>query len=108
VPSNCWESRPSFGQPNQPNQISYLRNPTVPDLDVSLIKTIPVTESKRFQVRVDAFNFTNTPLFPGLDTNPNDGPPTRQSNGNWQGFGTINLFEQNFPRIVQVSLKFLF
>ncbi|HEV2500548.1 MAG TPA: carboxypeptidase-like regulatory domain-containing protein [Terriglobia bacterium] len=108
VPLNCLPSTPAFSQGNQPDRISYVRNPTVPDLDLSLIKDFPITETKRLEFRADAFNFTNTPLFPGPDTNPNDGAPKRQANGNWQGFGTINLFQQNFPRIVQLSLKFLF
>jgi hypothetical protein len=51
-------------------------------------------------------NLTNTPLFPGPDTNPNDTP--RLSQGRWQGFGTINEFQQNFPRIIQLSLKLYF
>lgn len=108
VPLNCFPSTPPFAQGNQPDRISYVRNPTIPDLDLSLIKDFPITESKKLQFRADAFNFTNTPLFPGPDTNPNDGAPRRQANGNWAGFGTINLFQQNFPRIVQLSLKFFF
>ncbi|MGH9404628.1 MAG: carboxypeptidase regulatory-like domain-containing protein [Terriglobia bacterium] len=107
-PANCFISRPAFSQGNQPDRVSYVRQPTVPDLDLTLEKDIPVTESKHFQLRVDAFNFTNTPLFGGPDTNYNDGPPKRQANGNWQGFGTINLFQDNFPRIVQLTLKFYF
>lgn len=108
APLNCLPSTPAFSQGNQPDRISYVRNPTVPDLDLSLIKDFPITESKRLEFRADAFNFTNTPLFPGPDTNPNDGAPVRQANGNWKGYGTINLFQQNFPRIVQLSLKFIF
>lgn len=108
VPLNCLPSTPSFSQGNQPDRVSYVRNYSVPDLDVSLIKTFPITESKKLQFRADAFNFTNTPLFGGADTNPNDGAPRRQANGNWQGFGTVSFFQDNFPRIVQLSLKFLF
>ncbi len=51
---------------------------------------------------------TNTVLFPGPDTNPGDGPPKVQKNGTYTGYGTVNLYQQNFPRIVQLSLKVLF
>ncbi len=108
VPLNCFLSRPAFSQGNQPDRVSWLREPTVPDLDLTLEKNIPITESKHLQFRADAFNFTNTPLFPPPDTNPNDGPPVRQANGSWKGFGTVNFFQWNFPRIVQLSLKFFF
>ncbi len=107
-PLSCWTATPSWSQGNLPDDISYLRQPYIPNLDLSLEKNLPVTESKRLQLRVDAFNFMNTPLFPGPDTNPYDGPPTRNSNGTWAGFGTVNFYQQNFPRIIQLSLKFLF
>lgn len=107
-PSACFESRGAFSQGNQPDRILYVQQPTVPDLDLTLEKNIPITESKHLQFRVDAFNFTNSPLFGGPDTNYNDGPPVRQANGTWKGYGTINFFQYNFPRIVQLSLKFMF
>lgn len=107
-PTSCWTPIPSWGQGNVPNQVSYLRQPYIPNLDLSLEKKIPVTESKSFELRADAFNLMNTPLFPGPDTNPFDGSPTRNSNGSWSGFGTVPFTQQNFPRIIQLSLKFLF
>lgn len=111
-PVACFVSRPAFSQGNQPDRVSYVRSPTVPDLDLTLEKNIPITESKHLQFRVDAFNFTNTPLFAGgsnqPDTNYNDGPPVRQANGSWKGYGTINFFQSNFPRIIQLSLKLYF
>src|SRR5581483_8075573 len=61
VPLNCFLSRPAFSQGNQPDRVSWLREPTVPDLDLTLEKNIPITESKHLQFRADAFNFTNTP-----------------------------------------------
>lgn len=109
APTSCILPRPSFSQGSDvPDRISYLRSPTVPDLDLTLEKDIPITESKRLQFRVDAFNFTNSPLFGGPDTNTNDGPPRRLANGDWRGFGTVKLFQDNFPRIVQLSMKFIF
>jgi hypothetical protein len=108
APMNCYEGVPSWGQGNLADQISYLRQPSIPNLDLSLEKDFAITEAKRLQFRAEAFNFMNTPLFPGPDTNPYDGPPVRNANGSWSGFGTIPFNQQNFPRIVQVSLKFFF
>jgi len=105
-PKACYTSIPSWGQGNQPDRIGYLRVPHIANWDLSLQKDFHFTESKRLQFRADAFNLTNTPLFPGPDTNPNDA--VKQVNGRWQGFGTVNLFQQNFPRIVQLSLKLFF
>jgi hypothetical protein len=107
-PTSCWVPQPSWSQGNLPDHISYLRQPYIPNLDLSLEKDFRITESKSLQFRAEAFNFMNTPLFPGPDTNPFDGPPVRQSNGTWSGFGTIPFDQLNFPRIIQVSLKFFF
>jgi hypothetical protein len=107
-PLSCWTPIPLLGQGNLPDVVGYLRQPYIPNLDLSLQKDFRITESKRLQFRAEAFNFMNTPLFPGPDSNPYDGPPTLQANGSWVGFGTVPFYQQNFPRIVQLSLKFFF
>jgi hypothetical protein len=110
VPANCYESIPSDGQGNLPDRISSLRMYSVPDFDVALEKNIPITESKTLQVRADAFNMTNTPYFGSLETDPtsNGGKITQSANGSWNGFGTVSNSQYNFPRIIQLSLKFRF
>jgi hypothetical protein len=110
APSNCFMSRGAFSQgiPGWNGQAVNLRDPTIPDLDITVEKNFQVTESKYFQLRMDMFNTFNTPLFGGPDTNYNDGPPVKGSNGAWSGYGTINFYQQNFPRIIQVALKFYF
>ncbi len=104
----CWSSIPQYGLMNLPNQISTLRQPSIPNLDLSVHKEFSVTETARLQFRAEALNLTNSVLFPGPDNNPGDGPAVRQSNGTYTGFGTVNLYQQNFPRVVQLSLKLLF
>jgi hypothetical protein len=106
APKSCYTPIPSRGQGNQPDRVGYLRNPYIPNLDLSLQKEFHLTESKQLQFRADAFNLMNTPLFPGPNENTNQ--PPQLVNGRWQGFGTINFFQQNFPRIVQLSLKLFF
>lgn len=107
-PLGCFSSIPQYGLSNLPNQISTLRQPTITNVDLGVHKDFAVRESMKLQLRAEALNLTNTVLFPGPDNNPGDGPPTLQSNGTYTGFGTVNLYQQNFPRVVQFALKFLF
>lgn len=109
-PTSCWTNIPNMGQGNLQDQIEYLRQPNIPNLDLSAMKNFYLgkSEDKHLQFRVEAFNFFNTPLFPGPDTNPSDGPPVRQPNGSYTGFGTVPFIQQNFPRRVQLALKFIF
>jgi hypothetical protein len=107
-PLSCWQPIPSYGLGVLPNQASSLRQPQVPNLDVSVERNFAIHEGMHLQFRADAFNLTNSVLFGGADTNPWDGAPVKQANGSWSGFGTIAPFQNNFPRIMQLSLKFLF
>ncbi len=107
-PLGCWSTIPQYGLMNLPNQISTLRQPSIVNLDFAVHKDFALRESLKLQVRGEALNLTNSVLFPGPDNNPGDGPPTLQSNGTYTGFGTVNLYQQNFPRVIQLSLKVLF
>lgn len=107
-PLGCWSTIPQYGLMNLPNYISQVRNPTITNLDIALHKDFAITERSRLQFRFEAMNATNTVLFPGPDTNPGDGPPKVNSNGTYSGFGTVNLYQQNFPRILQLALKYIF
>ncbi|MDQ2773846.1 MAG: carboxypeptidase regulatory-like domain-containing protein [Acidobacteriota bacterium] len=104
----CWTTKPQFGLSVLPNQISTLRQPSIVNLDFAVHKDFAVRESMKLQFRAEALNMTNTVLFPGPDNNPGDGAPKLQKNGTYTGFGTVNLYQQNFPRIVQLTLKVLF
>ncbi|MDQ2842041.1 MAG: TonB-dependent receptor, partial [Acidobacteriota bacterium] len=104
----CYSSIPQYGLSVLPNQISTLRQPTITNLDLGVHKDFALRESLRLQFRAEALNLTNTVLFPGPDNNPGDGPPQLQSNGTYTGYGTVNLYQQNFPRILQLALKVIF
>ena len=108
-PTACWDnSLPPFVLSQNPGRISTVRSPQVPDLDVTLQRDFPIKERFRLQLRGEADNITNSVLFPGPDTNPFDGPPVKQANGSWSGFGTIRPFQNNFPRIIKLALKLYF
>lgn len=108
-PLSCWQPSPNpFYALTLPNRTAALRQPQVPNLDISLRRDFPIRERFHLQFRADAFNLTNSVLFPGPDTNPYDGAPVKQANGSWTGFGTIAPYQNNFPRILQFSLKLAF
>lgn len=85
----------SFEFGNTPRLDSRNRGPRTVNLDFSLIKNMPITESTRLQFRAEAFNLTNTPVF-GL-------PNTTVGN---PGFGVIGG-QANQPRNLQLGLKLI-
>ena len=74
---------------------NILFGPVLHNLDLSLSKTFPITESKRLQFRAESFNFTNTPAF---------GQPGATLNG--LGVGQITTTASD-PRRIQFGLKFM-
>jgi hypothetical protein len=105
---SCWNGIPSWGLMNISGTTEQVRQPTMPNLDLSLQKNVPIHENMSFQLRLDAFNSFNSVLFGGPDTNPGDGPAAFTSGAGWSGFGTVGPTQQNFPRILQVSAKYSF
>jgi hypothetical protein len=107
-PQQCWTQVPPYGLMPINSTTEQVRNPTMPNLDVSLQKTTAITGHLNFDLRLDAFNATNSVLFGGPDTNPGDGPAVYNSSSGWSGFGTVGASQRNFPRILQVSGRLLF
>jgi len=91
---------------------SGVRNPSIANLDLTLAKNFPITESKQLQLRWEAFNVFNSRLYNGPDTTPSDVPtcsPTPTGVQECTGYSNIDTTtQQNFPRRMQVALKFLF
>ncbi len=107
-PSQCWSGIPPYGLMNLTGTTQQVRTPIAPDLDLSLMKTFPVWRRATFQLRLDAFNATNSVLFGGPDTNPGAGPAKYTGGAGWSGFGTIGPDQQNVPRVLQIQGKFQF
>lgn len=96
-----------------PATIETIRNPTVPDLDLSLEKNFRITERFSFTLRGEAFNALNSVLLAGPDTTPTDGAAapflnTTTNKTYWTGFGTVGPTQLNFPRNLRVSGKIIF
>lgn len=109
-PTGCWVTNSTISPyflNYLPQRIGQVRSPSVPNLDVSVTKDFTIWESVRVQFRADALNITNTTLRQAVQTDPTKGPAVYQG-GVWNGFGTVNDQQYNFPRIVQLALKVFF
>jgi len=90
-------TRPGFTLRRIPLRFPNVRNPYAPQINLSLFKNLKFGERVTGQFRVESFNFTNTPIFPG--------PNTDITSGN---FGKVTRNQINFPRHVQVAMKLRF
>jgi hypothetical protein len=104
----CYAAIPQYDLKNLPDRISSVRTPIIPNFDASLQKSFRFVAKSNLIFRIDAFNLTNSVLFPGPDANPADGPPVKTTTGGYTGYGTISQTEQNLPRVLQLSLKLKF
>ncbi len=96
-----------FGSSGYSGTRGWDANPYEPQLNMALQKRFHLSEPFTLQFRAEAFNLTNTPIFPGPSTDIFT-PPHQLSNGSWIGLGTVPYNQQNFPRNIQFSLKLLF
>jgi hypothetical protein len=94
---------PGYGFGNSP--IGFLRSMRWVNVDVSLVKDIQITESKRLQFRAEAFNVFNHMVLgvPGTSIAPS------YSNGA-VAYGSAGVIGSiaNTPRELQLAMKFLF
>jgi len=75
-----------------------VENPAAPQLNVAFEKNTNINERYKLSIRGESFNLTNTPIRPG------PGSTTFTSST----FGIIPNSQNNFPRLVQLALKFYF
>jgi hypothetical protein len=80
-----------------PTMISALRQDGINQFDTSLLKRFMFTEKYYLQLRFEAFNVLNHPVFPA--------PNTTASNSL---FGTITGAQANRPRSIQIGARFVF
>ena len=78
------------------------RRPGYWQLDMNFAKTTPITDRVRFQVRLEAFNVFNSPMYDERDY---------QRSTNSADFGRINRNtegQSNFQRFVQLGFRLIF
>ena len=97
--------------------MNYLTGPGIDNTDLSLQKSFSITESKRIELRGDAFNVFNHTQFSGINSGINYTSLTNPaitnlflkpdgSINNLNGFGTVNGARD--PRILQLAVRVLF
>ena len=84
-----FDPRAPFGNAGR----NILRGPDQRNLDLSLIKFIPIREATRLEFRAEFFNLTNTPSFANPDSNVLSA-----------AFGRISSTSTG-PRVIQFALK---
>jgi hypothetical protein len=74
---------------------NVVRGPGIENVDLSLFKDFPISETKRVQFRAECFNLLNHPNF-GLPENDLESP----------AFGQI--LQAGSPRLLQLAIKLIF
>ena len=77
------------------NEEGVVRGPGIENVDLSLFKDFPISETKRVQFRAECFNLLNHPNF-GLPENDLQSP----------AFGQI--LQAGSPRLLQLAIKLIF
>jgi outer membrane receptor protein involved in Fe transport len=97
--SPVWRQRPPFTLRTTPLRFDDIRVPWKPALDASLFKHVDVSRRMRLEIRLEAFNLTNTVIFEAPNTTFNDA-----------NFGKIAEPRGSvyFPRNVQLGAKLSF
>jgi Carboxypeptidase regulatory-like domain/TonB dependent receptor len=90
-------SNNALGTPGNASR-RYFHGPGMENFDMALLKTLPLTESKSLQFRVEAFNLFNHAQF--------FGPQSVDGNISSGTFGQV--VSATAPRLVQVGAKFIF
>jgi hypothetical protein len=93
----CYKSLPQYTIRTIPDRFAWLRQMDNPSLSVAASKNFRITERWNFNIRGEAFNVMNKPLYAGPDTTYTDAR-----------FGMLPVGQQNFPRLIQLSGKLSF
>ncbi len=99
-PASAYGTLAGFGDAGR----NIVRGPGYQSWDISFIKMIPISESKRFEFRTELFNFLNHPNLQFAQSGP-------QNSINTTTFGTPQfgfLTAARAPRQIQLALKFYF
>jgi len=81
----------------------YLRNPGIGNWDLSLFKNVPIRESIRLQLRLEAYNAFNHTQFSGIDTTARF-----DASGNLTNTTFGQITQSRTPRQVQLALRLSF
>ena len=91
--TKAFETSPQFTIGTSPR--NPVRGPGYRNLDIALIRRVPLRSNKNLEIRAEVFNLTNTPAF---------GPPNTILGS--AAFGTIA--SAGDPRVVQLAVKLVY
>jgi hypothetical protein len=102
---NCFSYPTQIGQ-NGPSVLPAFYGPAFFNSDLGLFKNFRIGESKKIQIRFNAYNFLNHPLWSFNGTNLTLGFDGTSGKVNTPDFGTVT--EKQGHRVVQLAAKFYF
>jgi hypothetical protein len=110
VNGNCFAAPNAVGQ-NGPTLLPVAYGPSFFNWDMSLFKNFNITESKKLQFRIEAYNWLNHPLysFPSgsnLTLQFQQDPVTQQISQSNANFGYTT--QKQGARIIELAVKFYF
>jgi hypothetical protein len=94
---SCYKSRATYTLRTAPDRYPWLRQMDNMTINLAGTKWFNITERWRLNIRGEAFNLFNHPLFAGPDTGYQNAR-----------FGMLPLTQQNFPRLIQLAAKLQF
>lgn len=102
---SCFTFPTQIGQ-NGPTALPAIYGPAFFNSDLGLFKNFQISESKKFQLRFNAYNFLNHPLWSFNGTNLQLGFDPATGKVNTPNFGTVT--EKQGRRVIQLAIKFYF
>jgi hypothetical protein len=93
----CWRGNPAYMPRVVEDRYAWLRQMDNITVNLAASKSFPVREGWSFQLRGEAFNLMNRPIYRPAPTSYTDAR-----------FGMLSIEQQNFPRNVQISAKLSF
>ena len=109
INASCFAVPTTVGQ-NGPTLLPVAYGPKYFDSDLAVFKNFSVTESKKLQFRIQAYNFLNHPLwsFNGSNLNLNfqQDPVTQKFTQVNSNFGKVT--DKQGARVVEFAVKFFF
>jgi hypothetical protein len=115
VSTSCWSHTPEYYVTPFDGTQQRVRQPWAQQTQLGMEKQFALKNELKLMFKAEAFNITNTPIFGGPDTGSPENAPSRNDSvvdpnqpGAWSGYGTVGSAQQNFPRMMQFTLKLLF
>jgi hypothetical protein len=94
---SIWGQRPADTLRVTPLRSPNIRRHSAPQVDLTLIRDFRIKEGHKFQFKATAFNVSNTPIFDFPNTSPTS--PL---------FGVVPTTPLNYPRSVEIGLRYAF